>query len=108
MGQAGPGGLQSGLQGRVGAGQFEIERLQTVGQNFCHQHASIPFMIGRDDVPGRCCGGGGADGVVIGGLIAAPKAALTQIRRAEFPVLGGIIQPCKQAQALFVQTWCRP
>jgi len=64
----------------------EVEIFHAGDDNVCDGSACKPFMVGRNNVPGRPIGAGLSNHFFIGFHIGIPMGPLFQIRRGEFPV----------------------
>src|SRR5665213_276452 len=87
-----------GVYGR----ELQVKRLQRLNQNLRHSVIPEPFMIGRDDVPGRGLCGAFRNGMFVRSLIIVPIRAFLKIGWGGFPVLVGIPQPLLEPPRLFL------
>ena len=80
---------------------FHVQRFKVLDDNARDGQIAEPFVIGRNDEPGRMRRAATGERVFIGGHIILPESALLIVGLADLPVFGGVVETILEALQLF-------
>jgi hypothetical protein len=89
--------VQSGHFGWVG----QVQRFEGASDDACDGCVAVPFVVRRDDEPGRPFTAAALEGGLVGRHIVVPVLALGEIIGIEFPSLSRIFQSILKSLPLF-------